>query len=43
MTLLSYDLEKVDIDPADSEKVLEKNSKLLIDCSASLDVPHVKQ
>ena len=37
-----YDLEKGDIDPTDSERVVEKISKLLIDCSASLVVPRVK-
>ena len=42
MTPLSYDLENGDIDPTDSERALEKLSKLLIDCSASLVVPHLK-
>ena len=42
MTSLLYDLEKGDIDPTDSERAVEKISKLLIDCSASLVVPHVK-
>ena len=42
MTPLPYDLEKGDIDPTDSERAVEKISKLRIDCSASLVVPHVK-
>ena len=42
MTSLLYDLEKGDIDPTDSKRAVEKISKLLIDCSASLVVPHVK-
>ena len=42
VTPLLYDLEKDDVDPTDSETAVEKNSKLLIDCSASLVVPHVK-
>ena len=42
VTPLLYDLEKGDIDPTDSERAAEKISKLLIDCSASLVVPHVK-
>ena len=43
VTPLLYDLEKGDIDPTDSERAVEKISKLLIYCSASLVVPHVKQ
>ena len=31
-----------DIDPTDSERAVEKISKLLIDCSASLAVCHLK-
>ena len=42
VTSLLYDLEKGDIDPTDSKRAVEKISKLLIDCSASLVVPHVK-
>ena len=42
MTLLLYDLEKSDIDPTDSKRAEEKISKLLVDCSASLVVLHVK-
>ena len=42
VTPLLYDLEKGDIDPTDSERAVEKISKFLIDCSASLVVPHVK-
>ena len=42
MTPLLHDLEKGDIDPNDSERAVEKISKLLTDCSASLVVPHVK-
>ena len=42
VTPLLYDLEKGDIDPTDSKRAVEKISKLLIDCSASLVVPHVK-
>ena len=42
MTLLLYDFEKSVIDLADSERAAEKNSKLLIDCSASLVIPHMK-
>ena len=42
VTPLLYDLEKGDIDPTDSERAVEKISKLLIDCSSSLVVPHVK-
>ena len=34
-TPLLYDLEKGDIDPTDSERAVEKISKLLTDCSAS--------
>ena len=37
-----YDLEKGDIDPTDSGRAVENISKLLIDCSTSLVVPHVK-
>ena len=42
MTPLLYDLEKGDIDPTDSERAVEKYSKLLKDWSVSLVVPHVK-
>ena len=42
MPPLLYDLEKGDIDPTDSERAAEKISKLLIDCSASFVVLHVK-
>ena len=42
VTPLFYDLEKGDIDFTDSERIVEKISKLLIDCSASLVVSHVK-
>ena len=42
VTSLLYDLEKGDIDPTDTERAVEKISKLLIDCSALLVVPHLK-
>ena len=43
VTPILYDLEKGDIDPTDSDRAVEKISKLLADCSASLVVPHVKK
>ena len=42
VTPLLFDLEKGDIDPTDSEKAVEKISKLLIECSAPLTVSHGK-
>ena len=42
VTPLLYGLEKGNIDPTDSERAVEKISKLLIDCSASLVVPHLR-
>ena len=42
VTPLLYNVGKCEIDPTDSKRTVEKISKLLIDCSAPLLVPHVK-